>query len=296
MSIFVQQANTSEHETVEVVSNGSSFRSYGLTWRNYGSFERKALNAIASFPASPTVRVADLGAGHGFFTKKVLESTHAHVVAFELVKDAADRTLDNAKSARLPEGESLKQRLRVLKGDWIRASNKASGFDVIWSAQHMHFCRPVDVHVYMDTMCKILNPQGLVFMLVHFPSGNPEAMSIYDEAKRQGAKFPGYFLLQEVPSSELSALDESADLLPGERHAGVYGGSDSTEGVYHSKHFFDHEVLGRAFNESGFEIIERVVVNLHEGTELPLDALDDPLLRNTTFMLVGVVARKVSTH
>lgn len=183
----------------------------------------------------------------------------------------------------------------MLNGDWIRASNKANGFDVVWSAQHMHFCRPADIRVYMDTMWKILNPQGLVFMLVHFPSGNPEAMDIYDEAKRQGVRFPGYFLIQEGPSPRLSVLDETANLLPGERHAGVYGGSDSTEGMYHSKHFFDHEVLGRAFKESGFEIVEQVVVSLQEGKELPLDALDDPLLRNAITMLVGVVARKVST-
>lgn len=289
-SMLFAVPDTDERETVEPAEG----RSYGLTWRDYGSFERKALDAIKSCAATPVVRVADLGAGHGFFTKKVLEHTPAHITAFEIVPSAAGKVISNAKLARLPKGSiPLKDRVRVLRGDWISGAEKAGKFDVVWSAQHMHFCRPMDIPVYMSTLWNVLNPGGLVYLLVHFPSGNSDAMRIYDEAKQGGAQFPGYFILHEGRGgSPIEALSENSLLLPGERHFGVYGRAPTQDACHHAKHFFDHDVLAREFTKSGFEVVEQSVVDLYNGRkELPVEALLDPKMRMEC-MLVGVVARK----
>jgi SAM-dependent methyltransferase len=157
------------------------------------------------------VRVADVGAGHGFMSR-YLTTFGAHVTAIERHKPAALAARSTfaritQELQRLGSSCTAEDVARLVNGDILGQyfGRLREQYDVIWCARVIHQHHPRDVPRLLTRLHTLLAEDGVLYLSAHAFAGQPRhnddytllpstssMVKVYRENQRNGARFPGF--------------------------------------------------------------------------------------------------------
>ncbi len=146
-------------------------------------------------------KTADLGAGHGYMTWKMLVAG-ADVFAVEPQDPTREELMKNAKKANpfLKEGEKLNTISRCSKTSALSFDTcpayvqKENYYDITWSGNLIHLFTPKEATGYVHNLYKITKPGGYAFATVHTACPGKEMLEFFLKRKEEGKEFPGFFM------------------------------------------------------------------------------------------------------
>ncbi|PCH53727.1 MAG: hypothetical protein COC22_01845 [Flavobacteriaceae bacterium] len=134
-----------------------------------------------------------------------------------------------------------------------------NNYDSILISRVLHFLSPEEILVVIADMHRILKPQGKIYVICASTYNKAFAsfIPIFEEAKKNGVKYPGY-TQEKDKHTDLSLIDEEAIKTI---HPGDYT-------------FFDHDSFAEFFEDSGFKVEEYAYIP-YNGSSVSLDGREN---------------------
>lgn len=184
---------------------------YGCSFPNLTNIQQSCLEEIRYFYDlnGKAPRVADLGAGFGNMTWKLL-AAGAEVDAFEIQDSAAKeikKRLEGMKSVYWG-GRKLSEIFHIINANILTALAKPEyqeKYDFIWMGSVLHFLNPSEVKLVKQLLQRVLKRGGKFFIQtnsIYMAAKVMENPSIIENAvqraKQQGAEFPGFIACNSI--------------------------------------------------------------------------------------------------
>lgn len=193
-----------------LLKNKGSDVDYGYSFPGLNSIKQECLRYVRSLyqKNGVRVRIADIGAGFGNMTWKLLAAGGV-VDAFEIQVPTANELLIRMKAINpyVWEEDDLDDILTVFSENALVVLNGIDfneKYDVIWISQVMHFLTPEEMQQLNTLFKHILKPGGTLFAEVNsiqtFSCVDPQQLlaQAVRQAKQEGLKSPGFLAANAI--------------------------------------------------------------------------------------------------